>query len=645
MSQSAVQIPRRKRMAVYGLTFTSSDARLAVTLSVPVIALFTTEWIHRGTLDGFAAVLSAHLWSFALAWLFLQLVYLVVSRLTGFHALAVLTTGIVGGLPAAITYYKLQIRGEPFLPWDISQAAEASAVIGKANIEIQTSMIWTIIIFVVLFLLTFRLREPRRKANPGGWRRRVITGGVSCILLGTLIFGVYLKPAATLYFGIRPDMWMQNRYYRNHGVITGFLSNLQALDISAPDGYSEQAVRELVEQVSANAPRAPRYADSYAAAAAEPEQKPNIIFIMDEAFWNVNELPGITYSEPVTPTLDRLRQTAAVGKSYSPSFGGGTCDVEFEALTGYSVEHLPLGAKPYQQHVTRDMFALPAYLKGQGYDTLAIHGFYRKYWSRDTAYPHLGIDRFVAMEDFVNPERKRSEEWSGGLITDAEMGRRIISEYEQRDRDKPLFIHAVTMQNHSGYNAKNYPQEELVKITSAPDGISQETLSQLQDFATGIREADEMLGTLVDYFSKVDEPTIIVFWGDHYNTIGKGYELYEKTGYIAPGDTSSPNLHGTPLVIWSNYYDKPVDLGTVAAYDISPVMMDLYGLEKPLMFEFLSQEMDVFRARSRGITVNPDGSFSEQMTPEQEQWFDDHWLLQYDMMFGKQYAEKSVLSE
>ena len=33
------------------------------------------------------------------------------------------------------------------------------------------------------------------------------------------------------------------------------------------------------------------------------------------------------------------------------------------------------------------------------------------------------------------------------------------------------------------------------------------------------------------------------------------------------------------------------------------------------------------------------------MTPEQEQWFDDHWLLQYDMMFGKQYAEKSVLSE
>ena len=35
---------------------------------------------------------------------------------------------------------------------------------------------------------------------------------------------------------------------------------------------------------------------------------------------------------------------------------------------------------------------------------------------------------------FVNPERKRDEEWSGGLISDAEMGRRIISEYEQRNQ-------------------------------------------------------------------------------------------------------------------------------------------------------------------------------------------------------------------
>ena len=40
------------------------------------------------------------------------------------------------------------------------------------------------------------------------------------------------------------------------------------------------------------------------------------------------------------------------------------------------------------------------------------------------------------------------------------------------------------------------------------------------------------------------------------------------------------------------------------------------------------------RARTRGITVEPDGSFSEEMTQEQEQWYNDHWMLQYDYMFG-----------
>ena len=153
-------------------------------------------------------------------------------------------------------------------------------------------------------------------------------------------------------------------------------------------------------------------------------------------------------------------------------------------------------------------------------------------------------------------------------------------------------------------------------------------------------EADALLGTLVDYFSRVDEPTILVFWGDHYNTVGKGYELYEKTGYIDHGDTKSPMLHGTPLVVWSNYHSGAVDLGTVAAYEISPVMMDLYGLEKPPFFEFLTQQLGVFRARTRGVTVNPDGGFSDTLTDEQQQWYDDHWLFQYDAMFGEDYLNQ-----
>ena len=607
-------------------------------LLVPLAALLTSEWIQRGSLESFFPSLASHTYSYLLAWVFLAAIYAAVTCLSGCHWLGVLVLGVLTALPAAVTYFKLEMRGEPFFPWDLFQLSEASGVVGKANLEIQPPMVYTILLFLLLLVVAARfLRQPRRRQDPRRWQRRMACGGVSLLVSFGMVWGVYLQPAVTQWFGIIPDMWMQDRYYRNYGLISSFMSNLQALDVSAPEDYSQEAVEQLKGELLQNPSPEPFYPDSYAAKGDGRVTQPNIIFVMNESFWDVTELEGITYDQPVTPNLQRLKGEAAVGKAYSPSFGGGTCDVEFEALTGYSMEFLPSGSKPYQQHVTHDMLATPSFLKSQGYDTLAVHGYYRKYWSRDTAYPHLGIDKFIAAEDFENPEKKRSYYWGGGLITDGEMARRIIQEYENRDPSKPLFLHAVTMQNHTSYNEKNYPEEELVEITSAPEGLSQGTLSQLRDFATGIREADAMLGTLVDYFSQVEEPTILVFWGDHYNPVGKGYELYEKTGYIDPGDTASPMLHGTPLVVWSNYYQEPVDLGTVAAYEISPVVMDLYGLERPPLYSYLIQQLDAYRARTRGVTVQPDGSFSDSLTEEQQAWFDNHWLLQYDGMFGEDY--------
>ena len=607
----------------------------------PIVAtatLLCTEWIHRGSLSAsfWTDNFLPHFGSFACSWLLILCTYLFLANLTRLPALAVLVCGVGGCIPATVTYFKLKLRGEPFFPWDLSQGAEAADVVGKAGLELQTSM-W-VSALIILALAVFACLVPRPRggavwqfilswAAPGA-------GGLA------LLFLVFLSPTGSRMVGIVPDMWMQNRYYRNYGVIAGFLTNIQNLEVDEPEDYSEETVKQLVEQAYSQ-DLAPEFEGSYAQAGDGQVTQPNIIFIMDESFWDVQELEdyGVAFDQPVTPNLHRLVETSAYGKAYSPSFGGGTCDVEFEALTGFSVEFLPSGSKPFQQHVTRPMFSIASYLKDQGYATQAIHCYYAKFWSRNTAYPNLGIDEFISLEDFVDPERKRDTEWSGGLVTDAEMARRIIQEYEERDEDKPLFIHAVTMQNHTSYNKNNYPEGELVGILEAPEGISESTLGALQDFATGVREADAMLGTLTDYFSQVDEPTILVFWGDHYNPIGSGYEVYTATGYTSGADSESPELHQMPLLIWSNYWDGKVDLGTVAAYQISPVLMELYGLEEPPMFRYLANQLSAYRSRTLGVTILPDGTTTDaDLTEEQEQWFQNHWLLQYDLMFGEEYA-------
>ena len=619
--------------------------RLAFPPVVTLVLVVLTEWIARGslTVDTLTQYIFPHAEAYLLAWALLFLIWLTVDWLTRFAPLATLIAAILGCAPAAVDFYTLQLRGEPFLPWDLAQVSEAAGVASAAGIHIQTSMVVSIVIILLLLVASFFLYRGRKKLN---WKPRVLGVAASAAAVCGLLFGVFLQPAVTQAIGILPDAWMQDRYYRYYGVTTSFLTNLTNLEISKPDDYSEDAVNEILDDTAAaeNYQTAPLYPASYGAVtpAGETEQSPTIIYVMDESYWDVSELEqyGFAFDTDVSANLHRLQETNASGRAYSPSFGGGTCDVEFEALTGYSVSYLPNGSKPYQQHVTRPMFSLPNYLKTQGYQTAAVHCFWAKYWSRDTAYPNLGLDTFLSLEKMTHVNKVRRHYWTSGLVTDDSMADQIIQQYERMkaSSDAPVFLHAVTMQNHTNYNKDNYPDDQRVKVLNAPSGISRSTLGALEDFATGIRDADAMLGRLTDYFSQVDEPVILVFWGDHYNPIDSNYDVFTKSGY-ASDSSADPRLHQTTLLMWSNYSQQPVDLGTIAAYDISPVMMNIYGLKQPLYFQYLNRQLQVaYRTNTRGTVMNRDGTTTQEPTALQQQWGANHWLLQYDLMFGKGYA-------
>lgn len=622
-----------------------TDSRLPVLLArelfpplAALVILILTEWVARGALTAgtLTGYVLPHGAAYLLAWAFLLLNWLVLDWLFRRPSLAVFLTACLGCIPAAANYYTLQLRGEPFLPWDLSQLSEAAGVAAAAGIQPQPSMYWAAGITAGLALGAHFLYRGR----PAPFLPQRLAGlAASAAALAALIFGVYLQPAVTAWLGIYPDAWMQDRYYEWYGVITGFMTNLTNLDIDGPEEYSEEAVNAALDAVEAASRETP---EGNFSLPETPGEAPTILYVMDESYWDVTELEdyGVTFDTDLSPNLHALQETSASGRVYSPSFGGGTCDVEFEALTGYSVAFLPSGCKPYQQHVTHPMFSLPSWLKSRGYQTAAVHCFYEKYWSRNTAYPNLGLDEFISLEDMREVEKVRGYYWTGGLVSDASMARQIIGQYEtmKAESDAPVFLHAVTMQNHTNYNAANYPDEERVKVLSAPAGLKASTIGALEDFATGVRDADAMLGTLVDYFSQVDEPVILVFWGDHYNPIDSGYDVYTATGY-AGSSASDPALHQTTLLIWTNFSDTPVELGTIAAYEISPVMLDLCGLEQPLFFEYLNLQLkNAYRSCTGGVTINPDVSVSRELTVGQAEWNKNHWLLEYDLMFGEAYA-------
>ena len=619
--------------------------RMLFPAAASFIVLLLGEWIARGSLtaDTFISFIFPHFGAYLLAWLLLFLVWELLDWVLRIPPLATLGMAVLGCAPCAVNFYTMQLRGEPFLPWDLMQVSEAAGVASAAGLKLQTSMVVSIVLVLALTVASFFIYRGRLRQR---WLPRLAGTGASAAALCLLIFGVYLQPAVTQVLGITPDAWMQDRYYRYYGVLTGFMTNLTNLEIDKPESYSEEAIDAILDDVEAGEKytTSPAYPDSYAAQtpAEERVEQPTIIYVMDESYWDVSELEqyGFQFDTDVSANLHALQQSSAYGRVYSPSFGGGTCDVEFEALTGYSVSYLPNGSKPYQQHVTKPMFALPSYLKTLGYQTAAVHCFWARYWSRDTAYPNLGLDDFISLEKMHGVEKVRRHYWTTGLVTDDSMADQIISQYEtmKEKSDAPVFLHAVTMQNHTNYNKDNYPDDQRVKVTEAPAGLKASTVGALEDFATGIRDADAMLGKLTEYFSQVDEPVILVFWGDHYNPIDSNYDIYTRSGY-ASDSSADPRLHQTTLLMWSNYSDRAVDLGTIAAYDISPVMMELFGLRQPLYFQFLGRQLrSAYRANTRGTIMEKDGTTSNELTPLQQKWSDEHWLLQYDLMFGKGYA-------
>ena len=93
------------------------------------------------------------------------------------------------------------------------------------------------------------------------------------------------------------------------------------------------------------------------------------------------------------------------------------------------------------------------------------------------------------------------------------------------------------------------------------EGLTEEEQGVLDALLHGLWDADAALGKLVDYFSRVEEPTILVFVGDHLPglSLDAGGTLYTSLGCSSTADTSRwepeelKRMHTTNILVWNNY--------------------------------------------------------------------------------------------
>ena len=459
-------------------------------------------------------------------------------------------------LVAVMNYFVYLFRGNPIIPSDLLAWQTGMSVASHYEIIVTKDFLLATLIMYTIFTLGYVVTgTPKRP----GW--------FDCILVMMIYFIVTFFVFHTFFetdlirSKIRVIDYFAPKYtYATYGTAFGFVANVKAMKVEAPEGYHIEKVEAILEETDKNKNTTPTNGI-----------KPNIIAIMNEAFSDLSLIGDYKTNMDYLPYIRSMTEDTVKGNLYVSVFGGATSDTEYEFLTGNSMAVMPANSVPYQQFVTDPTSSLATTLKAQGYYNIAIHPYERSGYKRDLVYPLLGFDEFLSMEDFEDPELIRS------YISDKESYGKIIEEYEKKEADTPLFIFNVTMQNHGGYSKERIFSEDKTVTLS-----DYENCEEVEQYLSLLRESDQAFQDLVEYFKNQKEPTILLLFGDHQPVV---YSQFHDAMEDQP--EKYPLKYEVPFILWANYdiFEEVVD--NISANYLSSYLLQTAGLERTTYNNYL----------------------------------------------------------
>ncbi len=561
---------------------------------------------------------------FILSFVAIYAIYILVYNLIGKVFLSMILTSCTLVILGIVNYLKLIFRGDPLYPSDFTQIMHMQSVIPMVMDYFSWSYIFVIILSIMACIVAgiYMRRYIQNVKTHLGIRALLVVGSIFVLyaygnFANTFMNKVFQKS------GVDFVLWDQNENYASNGFVLGFISNLDTTVMEKPKNYSKENMLQIANDIKK------QYSGNIGS--QKKKEKPNIIFVMSESFWDPTKATNLSFSEDPVPNLHHYIENFPGGQTISPTFGGNTANVEFEALTSYSMSLLKPGSIPYQQVITnkKEIPSIPTALKKEGYYTSAIHSFGRTFFKRDDVYKVLGFDKFNAADTMENVDV------DGDYISDLAMSKEIITELEKQKQ--PTFIHAVTMQNHFPFTEGRFG-ENLIEISGLEN---EESKGELETYTEGLRRSDEALQYLIEQLDNLDRPTLLVFFGDHLPSLGTNKSFYKENGYITNEKTPSERLAmaQTPLLMYANF-DMPNDnLGVVSPIYFSNLIFDYAGLNKSLFYQFLSafyKEIPVLRDE---LKVDKNGEVINDLTKKQKEMLEQYKMLQYDLLVGNQYSK------
>lgn len=522
----------------------------------------------------------------------------VVSRLLlGRNRSAAALGAVLSFLLGLLNHYVLRFRGRILFPADISGWRTAANVAEGFDYSEDWYICQAAVLLIAYLFLLWMCPAQRKRAKVAlAWALLLWAGVVG---YSYAFFCTGMLPALDIY----TQQWVTQR----NGFLLNFTVAQRYSSVDKPEDYSVETILNLMDQYPG------------VAGDGNVTRPVNIVVVMNESFADFSIFDHFESSEDPTPFLHTLSENTVKGWMYSPVTGGGTASVEFEYLTGFSTLFQPPHTVAYQLYVEDGMPSLAALAGSEGYETTAFHPYKSSGWNRVLAYHYLSFQNQLYEENVETPWYIRQ------YISDLSDYKTIFKTTQEQ---KSSFFFNVTMQNHSGY-AQGW--NNLERAIQLPDELRRADLTAEQYFDLSL-ESDKALEELLTYYSNLDEPTLVVFFGDHQPPLKNAFyeELYGKK--LSERNTQEVmQQYAVPFFIWANYDIPERENVVISPNYLGVLTAQVAGLPLTGYMNFLSQMYQELPAITPVGFITGDGQFlqKKELNEEQREWLRTYELLNY----------------
>ena len=586
------------------------------------------------------------------------LVYLALAYLTNrFWAASGLILAICAVI-AVIERFKVRARYEAVLPSDLDFLhADAANLLtflpARSLLMIGLGVVALVILGVLCWLVT---RMDARRGRPVATGNKPLGAGLRTVgvLVPILVVALFMSTVGTYgspayrfsqFMGDIPSMWDSVYDAQRNGVFVSFSRQLRPKVMDQPAGYSRATMQSLARRYQRSADRINRDRKSYM-------NESSLVYILSESFSDPTRVPGVALNQDPMPHIRSIKEGTTSGLMLSSGYGGGTANLEFQAMTGLSMANFdPSLTSPYQQ-VIPHLSWIPTVNQAWGSPSksLAFHPYESSMYSRAENYKKFGFSHFYSLtgpDQIAHQDRIDRSQYVGDRSA-------YDSALEQMGDDKGnQFVEVITMQNHMPYNDW-YDDNNFSVDSSDPDRpLGDDEMQSIRTYAKGVSLTDQATADFLNSLDSQSKPVTVVFYGDHLPGI-YGTASWDERNSLA--------LHLTDYFIWSNKasdssgaqvsnsaYSSPNFFQAQAAEHmgakVSPFTAFLTELHEkisaiePPVANQIQDWNRIPAGQTNYLDAQGQPMNARDFDRATRQLLNDYKLIQYDIMAGKHYLQ------